>query len=62
MCERLPIMAEKPVRAESLLEIAKRPWLDVAPEINGSIVYLDAGAAEFVHVSLGAPFLFGEAT
>eukprot|EP00798_Chlamydomonas_sp_ICE-L_P013375 gene13375-19220_t len=48
----------KPPR-ESLLECAKRPYLDVAPEISGALFYLDAGAAEHAQLSLGLPFLFG---
>lgn len=45
---------------DSLLEVAKRPFLDVAQDVSGALVYLDAGAGEAAAVSLGLPFLLGE--
>lgn len=50
------------VSMESLLEVAKRPLLDVAAEVSGALVYLDQGAGEFAHLSLGPAFLFGKLT
>jgi hypothetical protein len=46
----------------NLLEVCRRPWVDLAPEICEALVYLDAGAGEVVHLSLGLPFLLGECT
>lgn len=43
-----------------LFDLARRPFLDVAQEIAGSLVYLDAGAGEVAASSLGLPFLLGE--
>ena len=44
-----------------LLDAARRPFVDVAQEyISGSLVYLDQGAGEVAHSSLGLPFLLGE--
>ena len=44
---------------ESVIEAARRPLLDLAPEIAGALVLLDAGAAEAAALSLGPAFLFG---
>jgi hypothetical protein len=44
---------------ESLIEIARRPFLEMAPDLAGALVYLDAGAAEVAQLSLGPAFLFG---
>ena len=44
---------------EGLLEAVRRSFLDVVADIHGSIVYLDAGAAEVVALSLGPSFLVG---
>lgn len=48
-----------PPAALPLLELAKQPWLEHASDIAGALLYLDAGAAEFAHTSLGAPLLLG---
>jgi hypothetical protein len=45
---------------EPLSEAVKRPFLDIAVDIAGALVYLDAGAGEVAHLSLGASFLLGE--
>lgn len=45
---------------DSLIEVARRPFLDLAPELAGALVLLDAGAAEVVQLSLGPAFLLGE--
>ncbi len=45
-----------------LFDLARRPFLDAAQEIAGSLVYLDAGAGEVAASSLGLPFLLGEAS
>lgn len=45
----------------NLSELVKAPFLDLAPELAGSLVYLDAGAGEVLSTSLGGlPFLLGE--
>ena len=47
--------------ASALLDAARRPFVDVAQEcLSGSLVYLDQGAGEVAHSSLGLPFLLGE--
>lgn len=52
---------ENPVlRVENLQELAKKPFLDVATDISDALVYLDPGASEVAHVSLGPSFLFGK--
>jgi len=45
---------------DSLIEAARRPLLQLAPELSGALVLLDAGAAEVAQLSLGPAFLFGE--
>lgn len=52
-------MASAPHGEEPLSEIVKQPFLDVAADIAGALVYLDDGAGEVAHLSLGASFLFG---
>jgi hypothetical protein len=45
---------------DSLFEAARRPLLELGPvELAGSLVLLDAGAAEVAALSLGPAFLFG---
>jgi len=44
----------------ALAEVAARPFLDIAGDLNQSLVYLDAGAGELVHLSVGLSTLFGE--
>lgn len=43
-----------------LHSIAAKPFLDIAHEISGALIYLDSGSGEIAHVSLGLPFLLGE--
>lgn len=46
---------------ELLRDSARRPFVDVAQTyLKDSIVYLDHGAGELAHTSLGLPFLLGE--
>lgn len=45
--------------AESLIDAARQPFLDLAADIHGSLVYLDAGAAEVAELTLGPAFLLG---
>eukprot|EP00775_Hariotina_reticulata_P009236 gene9236-9401_t len=44
---------------DNIIDAIRQPLLDVATEIYGSIVYLDAGAAEVAQLSFGPAFLFG---
>jgi hypothetical protein len=44
---------------DSVAEAARRPLLQLAPELSGALVLLDAGAAEVAALSLGPAFLFG---
>jgi hypothetical protein len=44
---------------DSLLDVARQPFLDLASDIHGSLVYLDAGAAEVAELTLGPAFLLG---
>jgi hypothetical protein len=44
---------------DSVAEAARRPLLELAPELSGALVLLDAGAAEVAALSLGPAFLFG---
>jgi hypothetical protein len=44
---------------DNLAEAARRPVVELAPEVAGSLVLLDAGAAEVAQLSLGPAFLFG---
>lgn len=44
---------------DSLIDAARQPFLDVAADIHGSLVYLDAGAAEVAELTLGPAFLLG---
>ncbi|GBF89111.1 hypothetical protein Rsub_01828 [Raphidocelis subcapitata] len=46
---------------DSLIEAARRPLVDIAPEIAGALVLLDAGAAEVAQLSLGPAFLLARA-
>jgi hypothetical protein len=46
--------------ADSVIDASRKPFLDVATDISGSLVYLDAGAAEVPQLSLGPAFLLGE--
>jgi hypothetical protein len=43
----------------SLIDAARQPFLDLAADIHGSLVYLDAGAAEVAELTLGPAFLLG---
>lgn len=45
---------------DNVIDAMRKPFLDSATIIQGSIVYLDAGASEVVQLSLGPAFLFGE--
>lgn len=45
---------------DNIIDAIRQPLLDVATEIHGSIVYLDAGAAEVAQLSFGPAFLFGK--
>ena len=46
---------------DSLYDSARRPFIDVAHTcLKGSLIYLDQGAGEVAHTSLGLQFLFGE--
>jgi hypothetical protein len=45
---------------DSIIDASRKPFLDVATDISGSLVYLDAGAAEVAQLSLGPAFLLGE--
>lgn len=45
--------------ADSVIDASRKPFLDVATDISGSLVYLDAGAAEVTQLSLGPAFLLG---
>lgn len=47
---------------ESLLDVARQPFLELAADIHGSLVYLDAGAAEVAELTLGPAFLLGAST
>jgi hypothetical protein len=44
---------------DSLIDAARQLFLDVAADIHGSLVYLDAGAAEVAELTLGPAFLLG---
>lgn len=44
---------------DSVIDAIRKPFLDIATDISGSIVYLDAGAAEVAQLSLGPAFLLG---
>lgn len=44
---------------DSLIDAARQPFLDLAADIHGSLVYLDAGAAEVAELTLGPAFLLG---
>jgi hypothetical protein len=44
---------------ESLLDAARQPFLDLAADVHGSLVYLDPGAAEVAELTLGPAFLLG---
>ncbi len=44
---------------DSLIDAARQPILDLAADIHGSLVYLDAGAAEVAELTLGPAFLLG---
>lgn len=44
---------------DSLIDAARQPFLDLAADIHGSLVYLDAGAAEVAELTLGPVFLLG---
>lgn len=44
---------------DSVIDAARQPFLDVAADIHGSLVYLDAGASEVAQLSLGPSFLLG---
>lgn len=45
---------------DSVIELARRPVLDLAPEVSGALCYFDAGAAEAVQLSVGLPLLLGK--
>ena len=47
---------------DSVLDACRLPWVSIAPEISGALVYLDAGAAEAVQLSTGTHMLFGKRT
>ena len=40
-----------------LVDLARRPFADVAPAISGSVVYMDEGAGECAHHCAGAGFI-----
>ncbi|GIL53075.1 hypothetical protein Vafri_8761 [Volvox africanus] len=42
-----------------MFEVIQAPVLDLAESIQGSLLYLDAGAGEIARTTLGLPFLFG---
>ncbi|GFH10496.1 uncharacterized protein HaLaN_05820, partial [Haematococcus lacustris] len=44
---------------DSLHDIARSPFLDLASDLADALVYLDAGSAQFVQANLGASFLLG---
>jgi hypothetical protein len=44
---------------DNVIDAARQPFLDVAADIHGSLVYLDAGASEVAQLSLGRSFLLG---
>eukprot|EP00899_Mesostigma_viride_P006256 jgi/Mesvir1/15631/Mv03236-RA.1 len=52
-------MASGRVAAHDMLELARTPFFEVAPELQGSLLYLDAGAGEAAHFCLGLSFLLG---
>ena len=43
--------------AMDLVDLARRPFADVAPAISGSVVYMDEGAGECAHHCAGAGFI-----
>ena len=47
---------------EALYDSSRRPFIDNVAHIclKGALIYLDQGAGEVVHTSLGLQFLFGE--
>jgi hypothetical protein len=47
---------------DSLIDAARQPFLELAADIHGSLVYLDGGAAEVAELTLGPAFLLGEWT
>lgn len=44
---------------ENLFEVAKRPLVDLAPDISDALVYLDAGAGEVAYACWGISLLLG---
>lgn len=44
---------------DSLHDLARSPFLDLASDLADALVYLDAGSAQFVQANLGASFLLG---
>ncbi len=44
------------------MDVARRPFLDIAADVAGAIFYLDAGASEVAQLSLGSAFLWGKCT
>lgn len=44
---------------DNVIDAMRQPFLDIATDVHGSIVYLDAGAAEVAQLSLGPAFLLG---
>lgn len=45
---------------DDLYEAVRRPFVEVAGDLAGSLIYLDAGAGEVASTSLGLSFLFGK--
>ena len=49
----------KSLAADDLVKAIRRQFQALAPDLAGSLLYLDAGAGEVVHASLGVAFLRG---
>lgn len=45
---------------DSVIDAMRKPFLDLAADIHGAVVYLDSGASEIVQLSLGPAFLLGK--
>lgn len=54
-----PPPQRKRTMLDSVIDAARQPFLDLAADIHGSLVYLDAGAAEVAELTLGPAFLLG---
>lgn len=42
------------------MEVMQRLVLELADELQGALLYLDAGAAEIAQTTLGVPMLLGK--